>query len=186
MTAFLTVALLSALLVAPDSAAAPAAAEFKIWAVEVHKEGRKAPHFDKGLEEVRETVQDSKHDTYINLKTTKHTFKGDKSVSTALTDRYTLTATPPTVAGDGRYRVNLRLTMKSEKKPGATSLLQPDSLIAPDNTRPKDREIEALSSDLLLQPDKKVVIRGLKLEDGKEMILVVSLSVPDKENEAAR
>lgn len=186
MTAFLTVALLSALLLAPNSAAAPASAEFKIWAVEVHDEGRNEPHFDKGLEEVRDTVLDSTHDTYINLKSTKHTFKGNKAVSTALTDRYTLTASPPTVASDGRYRVNLRLTMKSKEKQSATSLLQPDSLIAPDKTRPKDREIEALSSDLLLQPEKKVVIRGLKLDDGKEMILVVSLSVPEPKNENTR
>lgn len=178
MTAFMSVALLSAILLAPENAPAPAGAVFKIWAVEVHSEGRKEPHFDKGLEEVREAVEDSKHDTYVNLKTAKQSFKNAESARTALTDRYTLDTSPPTVTEDGRYRVKLRLTMKPDKKKSGNPLLQPDSLIEPAPKR--EKEVEALATELLMQPGKQVVVRGLKLEDGKEMVLVVSLSVPEE------
>lgn len=180
MTSMLTVVLLGALLAAPESGERPPEAEFKIWAVEVHDEGREEPYFDAGLDEVRETVKDARFDTYINLKTDKHTFKDGQPVNTALTDRYTLRAGPPSKSPDGRYRMKLRLTMKAEtEKARRTPGLPVDTLVPQSSPRKSAREIEALSSELLLQPEKQVIIRGLKLDDGKELILVVSLSVPD-------
>ena len=182
MSPFLMVVVLGAVLVAPASDKIPPKAEFKIWVVEVRSEGRQEVHFDKGLEEIREAVKDSQHDTYRNLKTSSHTFKDAKPLRTALNDRYTLDSTVPTLADDGRYRLTLRVTMKSEsadKAPGGASALIPTDTLVPKPKNPgRPKEIEAISSKLLLLPDEKVVVRGLKLEDGKEMVLVVSLSVP--------
>ena len=184
MSPVLTVALLGALLAAPDNGTPPPKAEFQIWVLEVHSEGRKEPYFDKGLEEVRDAVKDPHHDTYKNLKSLKHVFKDDKPLRTALTDRYTLDTSMPTLSDDGRYRLNLRVNMKAkedEKKSGSP-LLQPDGLLPPPKNTKKPKEIEALSSKLVLQPEEKVVVRGLKLEDGKEMVLVVSMRAPGGEN----
>lgn len=185
MSPIVAVALLGVLLAAPESSTAPSKAEFRIWAVEVHAEGRDKPFFDKGLEEVRDALKDPKNpafDTYVNLKTAKQVFKDEKPVETAITDKYTLATSPPAKSGDGRYRVKLRLTMKSGKKPAgpppASPLLPGESLLPPQKNVKPQREIEALSSELLLQPEKPVAIRGLKLDEGKEMILVVSLTAP--------
>lgn len=187
MSPLVTVLLLGALLAAPESGgAAPAQTELKVWAVELDSQGRAEAHFDSGLEEIRDALKDPKHDTYRNLRSSRHGFKDAKPFKTALTDQYTLDTSAPARSADGRYRVKLRLTMKEEKPEtpppgnGASSLLRPDGLApTPPRTTPaKPREIEALSSDLLLQPGKQVVIRGLKTEEGKDMVLVVSLSVP--------
>jgi len=184
MPPFFMAVLLGAVLAAPPGTVSPKA-EFKVWAVEVHSEGRPTPFFDKGLEEIRDALKDTKQDTFLNLKTAKHQFKGKEPVRTPLTDRYTLETTTPTRADDGRYRLTLKVTMKSAegaKSPASRSpLLAGESLVPkPKNPgRPKE-EIEAMNSKLLLQPDQKVVMRGFKLDDGKEMVLVVSLSVPEE------
>lgn len=173
---------LGALLAAPASDQVPPRAEFKIWAVEVYSEGRQEPFFDKDLEEVRSVVKDADHDTYRSLKTASHAFKDDKPVRTLLNDRYSLDTTVPVRAEDGRYRLTIRVTMKAEaeaKSSTPSSLLSQESLVPKPRNPGRPREIEALSSKLLLEPDEKVVVRGLKLDGGKEMVLVVSLRVPE-------
>jgi hypothetical protein len=47
-----------------------------------------------------------------------------------------------------------------------------------DSTKTPGTEIEALDTELLLQPGKKVLVRGLKLGEGKEMVVVLSLALP--------
>lgn len=185
MSPLFAVVLLGAVFAAPPSETVSPKAEFRIWAVEVHSEGREKPHFDKGLDDIRDAVKDAEHDTYLNLKTATHGFKDAKPVRTPLNDRYTLETTAPTRAEDGRYRVSVRVTLKagSESKGGGaqSSLLSGESLVPKPKNPGRPKEIEAMASKLLLQPDQKVVMRGFKLEDGKEMVLVVSLSVPGEE-----
>lgn len=135
-----------------------APAEFKIWAMEAHTEGRNAPHFDAGLEEVRDAVKALKFDTYLKLKTDTHQFKDDKEYRSPINDVYALTASAPVADKDGRYRMQIKITMASKNAPGG--------------------EIKALDTELLLPPDKKVLVRGLKLGDGKELVVVLSLSIP--------
>jgi hypothetical protein len=133
-------------------------AEFKIWAMEAHTEGRATPHFDAGLEPAREAVKSLKFDTYLKLKTDEHTFKDAKEYRTEIDDLYSLTASAPAVEKDGRFRMKIKITMDSKTSPGT--------------------EIEALDTELLLSPGKKVVVRGLKLGEGEEMVIVLSLAPP--------
>lgn len=140
-------------------------AEFKVWAMEAHTEGRDTPHFDPGLEAVKDAVKALKFDTYLKLKTDEHTFTDDEAFRSSINAQYTLTASAPVRAQDGRYRMTLKITMPSKKKPGS--------------------EIEALSTDLLLQPEKKVLVKGLKLGEGKEMVVVLSLTAPSNESAPA-
>lgn len=132
--------------------------EFKLWAMEAHTEGHTPPHFDPGLDEVRDAVKALKFDTYLKLKTAEHTFQDDNEFRAPINDQYTLTAQAPVAEKDGRYRVKIQITMDSTKTPGT--------------------EIEALDTELLLQPGKKVLVRGLKLGEGKEMVVVLSLALP--------
>lgn len=149
---------LGAVLLAPLQALAGGPAEFRIWAMEAHTEGRDTPHFDPGLEDVRDAVKALTFDTYLKLKTDEHTFKDDTEYRAPINDQYTLEASAPVATKDGRYRMKIKLTMASEKSPG--------------------KEIEALATELLLQPGKKVLVRGLKLGEGKEMVVVLSLVLP--------
>lgn len=153
------VVVLGAMLLAPLMALAEGTAEFKVWAMEAHTEGRNTPHFDPGLDEVKDAVKSLNFDTYLKLKTDEHTFSDKQEYRAAINDQYTLTASAPTVAKDGRYRMKIKITMPSEKNP--------------------DDEIDALATELLLQPGKKVLVRGLKLGEGKEMVVVLSLAAPE-------
>jgi hypothetical protein len=148
---------LSATLLAPLQIWA-GSAEFKIWAMEAHTEGRTTPHFDEGLEAAREAVKSLKFDTYLKLKTAEHTFEDTKAYRTDIDDLYALTASAPVRENDGRFRMNIKITMDSKTAPGT--------------------EIEALDTELLLLPGKKVVVRGLKLGEGEEMVIVLSVVEP--------
>ncbi len=148
---------LGAVLLAPLQTWA-GSAEFKIWAMEAHTEGRATPHFDEGLEAVREAVKALKFDTYLKLKTDEHTFTDSSAYEVAINDQYTLNASAPVIAEDGRYRVQIKISMDSKTSPGT--------------------KIEALNTELLLLPGKKVVVRGLKLGEGEEMVIVLSLALP--------
>jgi len=147
------VALLVAIAVAPAEDA-----DLQYWAMEAHTEGRDEPHFDKGLEPVRGAVKGLKHDTYTKIKTGTHPFKGDEPFSEKLDGEYCLKTTAPQKADGGRYRMTVRITMV-KKGDG-------------------EKEIEALETELLLQPGKKVLVRGLKLEDDRELLIVFSLAPP--------
>jgi len=151
--------LMGALLLAPLQVQAGDSAEFKVWAMEAHAEGRDTPHFDPGLDEVKDAVKSLKFDTYLKLKTDEHTFTENQEYRAAINEQYTLSASPPVLTKDGRYRMKFKITMPSVKNPGA--------------------EINALATELLLQPGKKVLVKGLKLGEGKEMVVVLSLAAPE-------
>lgn len=184
MSPLLTVALLGVLLAAPESGSPPPpGAELRVWVIEASDEDRKESYVDSGLEKLRDAIVDTDHDTYKLLKTEVHAFRGGGALRTALSGRYTLATTLPAKSEDGRYRFALRVTMPSDK-PKASSdnpLLQTDSLLPPQKNTSKPREIEALSSKLSIQPEEKVVVRGLKTDAGKEMVIVLSLTVPAEE-----
>lgn len=157
MVFFKSMVFLGALLLAPLPIWA-GSAEFKIWAMEAHTEGRDTPHFDEGLEPIRDAVKALKFDTYLKLKTDEHTFKDDTDYRTEIDELYSLTASAPVLEKDGRFRMKIKITMDSKTSPGT--------------------EIEALDTELLLLPGKKVVVRGLKLGEGEEMVIVLSLALP--------
>lgn len=155
--------LIGALLLAPLQVQAEDAAGFKVWAMEAHAEGRDIPHFDPGLDEVKDAVKTLKFDTYLKLKTDEHTFSENQEYRASINEQYTLSASPPALTKDGRYRMKIKITMPSKKNPGA--------------------EINALATELLLQPGKKVLVQGLKLGDGKELVVVLSLAAPEAKSD---
>lgn len=162
MIRWLLVALIGSLMLAVPRAGA-AEAQLNFWAMEAHTEGRAKVHFDPGLEAVKEAVKTLKHDTYTKLKIGTHTFKGSKDFSEKLNTSYQLKASVPEEAEGGRYRMKLRITLSTGEKDG--------------------KEIEALETDLLLQPGKKVLVRGLKLADDRDLVVVLSLSADTDDKE---
>jgi len=162
MIGWLLVALAGSLLLAAPRAGAQET-QLHFWAMEAHTEGRQKVHFDPGLEAVREAVKPLKHDTYSKLKIGTHTFKDSKDFAEKLCPAYTLKASAPEQAEGGRYRVKVRITLSASGE--------------------KSDEIDALDTDLLIQPGKKVLVRGLKLDDGKELVLVLSLTAKRDEKD---
>lgn len=149
---------LGLILLAPLRVIADGSTQFSLWAMEANKEGRKAPHFDTGLEAVQDAVKTLEFDTYLRLKTDDHTFEENKEYRTPINDQYSLSASAPVAQKDGRYRMKIKITMTSTQAP--------------------KKEIEALDTELLLQPGKKVLVRGLKLGEDKEMVVVLALTIP--------
>ncbi|MCF6284874.1 MAG: hypothetical protein L3K26_06775 [Candidatus Hydrogenedentes bacterium] len=154
-------AVLLAVIAFPWSAAQAAeGSELKLWVVEATTEKREKPQYDKGLEAIERVLSALPHDTYRKVHTGKHTLLADGLTRIMITKTYTLETKPPVATSDGRLRLRLRILMKTTDKP--------------------PKEIEAVSTELLLQPDKQLVVRGLKQKGGKELVLVFALTVPPK------
>lgn len=146
------------LLVLSGAARASAQSELKLWVVEASAESRKECHFDAGLDSIKHVLSALPQDTFRKVSAGTHTLAGEDTTRIAVAGTYTLEVASPAATQDGRYRVRLRILMKSSDDP--------------------PREIEALSTELLLQPDKQVLVRGLKQKENGELLLVLSLSVP--------
>lgn len=131
--------------------------DLKLWVVEAGNENRDTPHFDAGLDEIKSVLKSLPHDTYRKVSAKAHHLKSGAPTKVPLVENFTLEATAPERRGDGRYQTDLRILTQSKDKP--------------------PKEIEALSTELLLQPEKQVVVRGLKKKTGKELLLVLCLSV---------
>ena len=153
----LLVALLTAVAFPWNVAHATAHAELRLWVVEATTKGREKPQYDKGLEAIRGVLSALPHDTYRKVRVGKHNLSATENTRIAISKDYTLEAAPAVAASDGRLRLRLRILMKTDEKP--------------------PKEIEALSTELLLIPDKHVLVRGLKQKNGKELVLVLSLTV---------
>jgi len=158
MPRYLSAPLLTLLLSLSCAAAlADERSELKLWVVDASTENREKPHFDSGLESIRRVLATSNHDTFRRVAAGTHGLADGKVTRIPLEGAYTLEAASPVPTQDGRYRVRLRILMKSDDSP--------------------PREIEALSTELLLHAEKPVLVRGLKKEGGRELILVLSLTV---------
>lgn len=154
------------LLFALASAVATAAesSRLKVWVVEASSEAREKRHVDPGLEDIARVLVDLPHDTFRKAAAGTHTLRGDQPTKIPLVAGYTLESAEPVARTDGRYRIRLRILMKNSDDP--------------------PREIEALSTELLLRPEKQVLVRGLKgKERGEEILLVLCLSVPAPEKD---
>ena len=150
-------ALLFSLLPWGFAQAAPTS-ELKLWVVEASTEERDKSEYDKGLEAIQGILSSLPHNTYRKVRTGTHSLAEKGTTRIPATKVYTLEAASPVPTADGRQRVRLRILMPAKEKPA--------------------KEIQALSTDLLLRPDKQVLVRGLKLKDGTELIIVLSLSIP--------
>ena len=153
----LSVALLVLLVLPWSTANGAARSELKLWVVEARTEERETTQYDKGLEAIHRVLSSLPHNTYRNVSTGTHPLKDPGITRIVLTSAYTLEMSAPVAGSDGRHRVRLRILTMSKETPA--------------------KEIEALSTELLLRPDKQVLVRGLKLKEDRELVLVLSLSV---------
>lgn len=148
------------LLFPSPAAQAAEQSELKLWVVEASSEKREKKHFDPGLEAIRGVLEPLAHDTYRKVAVDKHQLADEGATRIQLTDTYTLVAAAPVSTTDGRVRMRMRILMKTTDTP--------------------PREIEALSTELVLRPDKPVLVRGLKVKGGTELLLVLAVSVPEE------
>lgn len=154
----LFVALLVTIAFPWNAAHAATHAELKLWVVQVTTEGREKPLYGKGLEAIRGVLSALPHDTYKKIGAAKHPLAEKGNTRITISKAYTLEAAPPVSNSDGRQRLRLRILMKTDDKP--------------------PKEVAAISTELLLIPDKHVLVRGLKQKNGTELVLVLSLRVP--------
>jgi len=82
------------------------------WVVEASYEEREAPHFDPGLEPIKQAVSDLTFNTYRKLKAQRAAMAVDETARLPINGRYTLFLTPVSREEDGRVRVDIRVEMK--------------------------------------------------------------------------
>lgn len=155
----LSVALMLVLAFPWSVAYGAARSELKLWVVEARSVEREATRFDIGLDAIHRVLSGLPHNDYRNVSTETHAFNDQEITRIKLTSEYTLEMNTPVAGEDGRFRVRLRILTLSKEPPR--------------------KEIEALSTELLLRPEKQVLVRGLKLKDDGELVLVLALSVSD-------
>ena len=150
--------LLIALVATARGVAAETKSELNLWVVEASTENRETPHFDPGLDVIAAAVKGVPHNTYHKVAAGSHQLAANAPTRIPVADSHTLEAGSPKPTSDGRYRMRLRILMKTEDEP--------------------PKELEAISTELILNPEKKVLVRGLKRSGGKELLLILSLKVP--------
>lgn len=148
---FLSVSLIALALLHADTAPADGTVQFSYWAAQATSENREKPLFDQQLTEIQKAVAELPFDTYRTVKTGNATLSLSKDQEFKLDGQYQLHAKPVEKDSHGRIKVDLRIMeLEPPKKPKT-----------------------ALASSAVMQPDKMVKMRGLKLRAGGELVLVI-------------
>lgn len=135
---------------APD--APPVSVQY--WAIEATAEGREAPYFDASAKPIRTLLEDLRFDTFVTLCTKAERLPLQQEKKAALTHRYTmgLRYTGPDAAGRARVVVTVMLAPR----------------------QPKGSPQKAVETTLLLAPDGKARVCGLRSEKEGEIIIVLA------------
>ncbi|MFP4499917.1 MAG: hypothetical protein ACLFTT_02860 [Candidatus Hydrogenedentota bacterium] len=129
-----------------------------VWAVHATNEGREEPNVDSALVSVREALRGLPFDTFHNLMHTRRDCPVNTETKVRIDKRYTLVVQPLDHQKNGRARLDVCVLMQRPPKDGK-----------------KTKPVAALSTVLVLSPDKEVTLGGLKLDDG-ELVLILAAS----------
>ncbi|MBI2423337.1 MAG: hypothetical protein HYV27_10950 [Candidatus Hydrogenedentes bacterium] len=148
---FLSITLVSMALLHSDTPDTKSPIQFSYWAAQATQENRKEPLFDPELNDIRKAVADLPFDTYHAIKTGKSEIKLLEDKEFPLDAQYGLHVMPMEKDANNRIKVDMRI-METSKA---------------------GKERTALAPSIMMQPDKMVKMRGLKLTGGGELVLVV-------------
>lgn len=151
---FCAVAVVGAPVTSPPPVQSQDAVRVDVVAVHAFSENRGARVFDRDLQELKETLSDLDYDTFRRLSATTLRAELNEEATYEINSRYKLCVKPMSREPSGQVRLNVRVEMKTGA-PGA-------------------KPINAVATTLLISPDKKLKLRGLKLDNG-ELVVVLML-----------
>lgn len=125
-----------------------------VVAVHAFSENRGARVFDKDLLNFKDALADLEYDTFHQLSTTTLRAPLNQEATYQINSRYKLCVKPLSRESSGQVRLNVRVEMKTNAR---------DS-----------KPVNAVSTTLLISPEKKLKVRGLKLDNG-ELVIVLML-----------
>lgn len=142
----------------PDPATAPAGGQdtvrVDVVAVHAFSENRGAKVYDKDLQDIKEALSDLEFDTYRKLSSTTLRAALNDEASYKINSKYTLYVKPLSREASGQVRLSIRVQMAAKD--------------------PAGKPINAVATTLSISPDKKLKLRGLKLDNG-ELVVVLLL-----------
>ncbi len=125
-----------------------------VVAVHAFSENRGARVFDKELQPMKEALADLEYDTFQRLSAVTLEAAIDKEVTYQVNSRYKLCVRPLSREPSGQVRLSVRVEMRPSDQ--------------------KAKPINAVSTTLLISPEKRLKVRGLKLDVG-ELVMVLML-----------
>ncbi len=135
---------------APDKS--PLAVHY--WAIEASVDGREAPYFDAAAKPIRNLLEDLRFDKFITLCEKAESLALQKEKKVVLTKRYTMGLLYTGLDEAGRARVVVTV------------------MLAPEQSKSPPRK--AVETTLLLGPDGKARVCGLRSENKGEIIIVLA------------
>lgn len=151
---FCVIAVLGAGPPGPPPAKSPDPVRVDVVAVHAFSENRGARVFDKDLQDLKDALSDLDYDTFRRLSTTTLRAGLNEEAAYEINSRYKLCVKPLSREASGQVRLNVRVEMKTNA-PGA-------------------KPVNAVATTLLISPEKKLKVRGLKLDNG-ELVVVLML-----------
>lgn len=148
------IAVFGAPVTSPPPAQSQDAVRVDVVAVHAFSENRGARVFDKDLQELKEALSDLDYDTFRRLSATTLRAGLNEEATYQINSRYKLCVKPLSREPSGQVRLNVRVEMKT----GAAGA----------------KPVNAITTTLLISPDKKLKLRGLKLDNG-ELVVVLML-----------
>ena len=138
-----------------DAEAAPPAPTVYMWAVQASDEGREERYYTPGLDKrARKAMADLPYDTYNALRIASRPAPYQWETRFPINEKYTLIAKPISPQLDGRLRIDVRVAM-APKQAG-------------------DEPVKALDIRLVVTPGNAVKFRGLQLDEGELVIVLLA------------
>ena len=148
------IALLGAGETSPPPPGPPEAVKVDVVVVHAFSENRGARVFDRELQPLKEALADLDYDTFKQLSTTTLRAEWNREATYQVNSRYKLCVKPLSREESGQVRLSVRVEMRAK---------------APDA-----KPVNAVATTLLISPEKKLKVRGLKLDNG-ELVMVLML-----------
>ena len=112
--------------------------------------------FGKGLESVRRDIANLNYSNFQKLSAYSATINFGEPTKVPIDESYTLVVEPTAVDKQGRIRLNTQVMMKKKTKDGV-------------------KLVKALDTVLVMAPGKRLNLGGLKLKNGGDLIIVLSV-----------
>ena len=126
-----------------------------LWAASAtHEADREKPHFDRELEPIREAVARFPFNVYKKVKKDFRSAPFSEETRIVITPQYTLVIRPDPKESSAN-RVGLYICVEMRPPP------------------PKQGIVKALETRIKLAHKKKLALRGLKLEDKSDLVVVL-------------
>jgi len=131
-----------------------------VLAVHAFSQGRGEKVYDRELEQYKDALDGLDYDTYHHLSSKMLQAKMGEEAVYEINSRYKLCVEPLSRESSGQTRLNVRVEMTPKEAQGRAGW--------------ERKPVNVIKTTLLISPDKKLKLRGLKLDRG-ELVVVLML-----------